>query len=83
MSTQGRVDGLQHFFLSERLEQVTHRARGERSRAHVLVRSMRGDEDHGQIRIRLGQLTLKLESIHPRHADVQDQAVRLASPAAR
>src|SRR6267142_1486660 len=78
---QGRVDGLQHFFFSERFEQVIHRSGRKRPRAHLFVRSVRCDEDHGQITIARRQLTLKLEPIHSRHADVEYQAVGLTAMA--
>src|SRR5437899_11409890 len=41
---------------------------------------MRGDEDDRHVPMGLHQAALQLRPAHPRHADVEDQAVGLAHP---
>jgi hypothetical protein len=56
--------------------QKSHRAGFQRSRFRIVV-GMRRDEHDGDLRMGSHQMTLKLQSTHAGHANVNDKALRI------
>src|SRR6266436_3342149 len=74
---QSRLDRIQQSIVAEGLEQVIHCPAPQSARPQLLV-SMSSDEDDRQVRMAAHQKSVQLEPAHPRHAHIEDQAVRLA-----
>lgn len=75
---QGLVDRIQQCILTERFAQVIYRALPDGSRARLLFRSMRGDEDNRNFSMAGHQVAVKFNPTHPGHTHIQYQAVRIA-----
>jgi len=74
---QSRLDRIQQSIVAEGLEQVIHGPAPQNPRPQLLV-SMSSDEDDRHARVAADQTSVQLEPAHPRHAHIEDQAVRLA-----
>jgi hypothetical protein len=74
---KSRVYCLKQRLFPEGFVQKVHRAAFKRSLSRVVI-DMRGDEDDRDIGVVRYQLTLKLESVHAGHPDIENQASRIA-----
>ena len=75
-SLKGGIDRVTQRCIAEWLEQALRSTPSEHSRANSLI-SLSGDEDNRYLLPALLQFLLKLRSSHPRHGDVENQAVGL------
>src|SRR5580704_951026 len=72
-----RINGLKQSRVAEGLEQALDRTLFEQLRAHSLVCAGGDEDDRNPVPAKL-QFPLKVGSAHPRHGDVEDQALGLA-----
>src|SRR5215813_10019376 len=72
LDPKGRINGIQHSGVAERLEQKFHGSLLERPLPDAVVFLTR-DEDDGNLLPTTFQFLLKVKSRHSRHRDVEDQ----------
>src|SRR6267143_3695756 len=69
------IHRVQQCVLTERLDQVRDRAVSQCARARSLVGSMCRDENDRNVTLAGRQVTLQVEATHPRHSDIEYEAV--------
>src|SRR5262245_27967067 len=80
--SKGELDYPKQICIAEWFEQESHSPLFKRRRAGAFI-LMSSDEDDRQVKTSKPQFSLKLESGHIRHRDVQNETVRLAHATGR
>ena len=70
---ESRIYGIEEILLAARFVQKGHRAGCKGARARVVI-GVRRDEDDRDAPVRRTQLTLELESVYARQAQIENQA---------
>src|SRR6266550_4284797 len=79
VALESLMDRIQQVLIAERLGQELHRTGLHGLHRHRDI-SMTGDEDDGNVDVRVSQLTLKVQTVDSRKPHIQDEATWSVRP---